>query len=124
MGAQGDALIQRRRVEARRRRAGRLQGGTARPALTMIKQAVNEQRIPPGTLTLGADNRSAFTAHSTRLAAISALGAIYRRGWSLVVEDLLLTFAGSQLDARRGSCASSRSSAPLARNPLLWAVRR
>ncbi len=38
----------------------------------LIKQAVDEQRIPPGTLTLGTDNGSAFTARSTRL-AISAL---------------------------------------------------
>ena len=45
----------------------------------MIKQAVDEQRIPPGTLTLGTDNGSAFTARSTRL-AISALGVTHRRG--------------------------------------------
>ncbi len=45
----------------------------------MIKRAVDEQQIPPGTLTLGTDNGSAFTARSTRL-AISALGVTHRRG--------------------------------------------
>ena len=45
----------------------------------MIKRALDEQAILPGTLTLGTDNGSAFTAHSTRL-AISALGVTHRRG--------------------------------------------
>jgi len=43
------------------------------------KHAVDEQAILPGTLTLGTDNGSAFTARSTRL-AISALGLTHRRG--------------------------------------------
>jgi putative transposase len=45
----------------------------------VIRQAVDEQRILPGTLTLGTDNGSAFTARSTRL-AISALGVTHCRG--------------------------------------------
>ena len=45
----------------------------------MIKRAVDEQRISPGTLTLGTDNGSAFTARATRL-AINALGVTHRRG--------------------------------------------
>jgi putative transposase len=48
-------------------------------ATTLIKRAVDEQAIPPGTLTLGTDNGSAFTARSTRL-ALSALGVTHRRG--------------------------------------------
>jgi transposase InsO family protein len=40
---------------------------------------VQEQRLLPGTLTLGTDNSSAFTTRSTRL-AISALGLTHRRG--------------------------------------------
>jgi putative transposase len=51
----------------------------AAEATAVIKQAVDEQRIPPGTLTLGTDNGSAFTARATRL-AISALGVTHRRG--------------------------------------------
>ena len=51
----------------------------AAEATAVIKQAVDEQRILPGTLTLGTDNGSAFTARSTRL-AISALGVTHRRG--------------------------------------------
>ena len=51
----------------------------AAEATALIKQAVDEQRIPPGTLTLGTDNGSAFTARSTRL-AISGLGVTHRRG--------------------------------------------
>jgi putative transposase len=51
----------------------------AAEAITVVKRAVDEQAILPGTLTLGTDNRSAFTARSTRL-AISALGVTHRRG--------------------------------------------
>src|SRR4051795_6001306 len=51
----------------------------AAEATAVIKRAVDEQRILPGTLTLGTDNGSAFTARSTRL-AISALGFPHRRG--------------------------------------------
>ena len=48
-------------------------------AIAVIKQAVDEQGIAPGTLTLGTDNGSAFTARATRL-ALSALGVTHRRG--------------------------------------------
>jgi putative transposase len=51
----------------------------AAEATAVIKRAVDEQAILPGTLTLGTDNGSAFTARSTRL-AISALGVTHRRG--------------------------------------------
>jgi putative transposase len=51
----------------------------AAEATAVIKQAVDEQQILPGTLTLGTDNGSAFTARVTRL-AISALGVTHRRG--------------------------------------------
>jgi putative transposase len=40
---------------------------------------VLEQGILPGTLTLGTDNGSAFTARATRL-VISGLGVRHRRG--------------------------------------------
>ena len=50
----------------------------AAEATAVIKQAAEEQRILPGTLTLGTDKGSAFTARSTRL-AISALGLTHRR---------------------------------------------
>ena len=45
----------------------------------MIERAVHEQGIAPGTLTLGTDNGSAFTARVTRL-VISGLGVKHRRG--------------------------------------------
>ncbi len=48
-------------------------------AITVIKRAVTEQGIRPGTLTLGTDNGSAFTARATRL-VLSGLGVAHRRG--------------------------------------------
>lgn len=40
----------------------------------MIETAAREQRIPPGTLTLGTANGSVFTARAARL-VLSGLGA-------------------------------------------------
>ncbi|MBA3843376.1 MAG: IS3 family transposase [Actinobacteria bacterium] len=51
----------------------------ASEAITLIERAVLAQAIAPGTLTLGTDNGSAFTARATRL-VISALGVKHRRG--------------------------------------------
>lgn len=51
----------------------------AKEAITVIETAVREQGIPPGTLTLGTDNGSAFTARATRL-VMSGLGVAHRRG--------------------------------------------
>jgi putative transposase len=48
-------------------------------AIAVIEAAVREQAILPGTLTLGTDNGSAFTAKATRL-VISGLGVRHRRG--------------------------------------------
>jgi putative transposase len=48
-------------------------------AIAVIERAVAEQGILPGTLTLGTDNGSAFTARATRL-VISGLGVRHRRG--------------------------------------------
>jgi putative transposase len=48
-------------------------------AIAVIERAVAEQAILAGTLTLGTDNGSAFTAKATRL-AISGLGLTHRRG--------------------------------------------
>jgi putative transposase len=48
-------------------------------AIAVIETAVREQAILPGTLTLGTDNGSAFTAKATRL-VISGLGVTHRRG--------------------------------------------
>jgi len=44
-----------------------------------MERAVRGQAIAPGTLTLGTDNGSAFTARATRL-VISGLGVKHRRG--------------------------------------------
>jgi putative transposase len=48
-------------------------------AITVIERAVVEQGILSGTLTLGTDNGSAFTARATRL-VMSGLGVTHRRG--------------------------------------------
>jgi putative transposase len=48
-------------------------------AIAVIETAVREQGILPGTLTLGTDNGSAFTARATRLVT-SGLGVRHRRG--------------------------------------------
>jgi putative transposase len=48
-------------------------------AIAVIEAAVLEQGILAGTLTLGTDNGSAFTARATRL-VISGLGVRHRRG--------------------------------------------
>jgi len=51
----------------------------AQEAIAVIEQAVAEQSIARGTLTLGTDNGSAFTARATR-AVLSSLGVAHRRG--------------------------------------------
>jgi putative transposase len=51
----------------------------AAEAITVIERAVREQAIRPGTLTLGTDNGSAFTARATRQ-VLSGLGVAHRRG--------------------------------------------
>jgi putative transposase len=45
----------------------------------VIERAVIEQGIARGTLTLGTDNGSAFTARATRI-VLRALGVAHRRG--------------------------------------------
>jgi len=53
----------------------------AAEAIAVIERAIVEQGIAPGTLTLGTDNGSAFTARATR-AVLSGLGVAHRRGGS------------------------------------------
>ena len=48
-------------------------------AIAVVEQAVACQGIPPGSLTLGTDNGSAFTARKFR-ALLSGLGIRHRRG--------------------------------------------
>ena len=48
-------------------------------AMAVIERAVAEQGIPAGTLTLGTDSGSAFTARKTK-ALLSGLGVAHRRG--------------------------------------------
>jgi putative transposase len=48
-------------------------------AIAVVERAVAEQGIPPGTLTLGTDNGSAFTARKFRQ-VLSGLGIRHRRG--------------------------------------------
>jgi putative transposase len=51
----------------------------AAEAITVVERAVAEQGVPPGTLTLGTDNGSAFTARKFR-AVLSGLRVAHRRG--------------------------------------------
>ena len=51
----------------------------AREAIGLIERAAIERGIPPGTLTLGTDNGSAFTARAFK-AVLTALGIAHRRG--------------------------------------------
>jgi putative transposase len=51
----------------------------AREAIALIERAAAERAIAPGTLTLGTDNGSAFTARAFK-AVLSTLGIMHRRG--------------------------------------------
>jgi len=51
----------------------------AREAITLIERAAAERGIAPGTLTLGTDNGSAFTARAFKT-VLSGLGIAHRRG--------------------------------------------
>jgi putative transposase len=51
----------------------------AKEAIALIQRAAIERGIPPGTLTLGTDNGSAFTARAFK-AVLAALGIAHRRG--------------------------------------------
>jgi putative transposase len=51
----------------------------AKEAITLIERAALERGIPPGTLTLGTDNGSAFTARPFK-AVLVGLGITHRRG--------------------------------------------
>jgi putative transposase len=53
--------------------------GRAQEAISLIEQASTARAIQPGTLTLGTDNGSAFTARST-LETLRRLGITHRRG--------------------------------------------
>jgi len=51
----------------------------AKEAIGLIERAAAERGIPPGTLTLGTDNGSAFTARAFK-AVLATLGIAHRRG--------------------------------------------
>jgi putative transposase len=51
----------------------------AREAIALIEQAAADRAIAPGTLTLGTDNGSAFTARAFK-AVLTTLGIAHRRG--------------------------------------------
>jgi putative transposase len=51
----------------------------AKEAIALIEQAAAERAIAPGTLTLGTDNGSAFTARAFK-AVLAGLGITHRRG--------------------------------------------
>jgi hypothetical protein len=51
----------------------------AKEAIALIERAAPERAIAPGTLTLGTDNGSAFTARACK-AVLAAMGIAHRRG--------------------------------------------
>jgi putative transposase len=51
----------------------------AKEAIALIERAATERGIPPGILTLGTDNGSAFTARAFK-AVLAGLGIAHRRG--------------------------------------------
>ena len=51
----------------------------AKESIALVEQAVVTRGVPPGTLTLGTDNGSAFTARAFKL-VLSGLGVAHRRG--------------------------------------------
>ena len=51
----------------------------AKEGIALVEQAVATRGIPPGTLILGTDNGSAFTARAFKL-VLSGLGVAHRRG--------------------------------------------
>ena len=51
----------------------------ATESIALVERAVAQRGIPPGTLTLGTDNGSAFTARAFKL-VLSGLGVAHRRG--------------------------------------------
>ena len=51
----------------------------AREAIALIERAAAERQVAPGTLTLGTDNGSAFTARTFK-AVLGDLGIAHRRG--------------------------------------------
>ena len=51
----------------------------AKEAIALIERAAAERGIPPGRLTLGTDNGSAFTARAFK-AVLAGLGIAHRRG--------------------------------------------
>jgi putative transposase len=51
----------------------------AKEAIALIEQAAADRQVAPGTLTLGTDNGSAFTARAFK-AVLVALGIAHRRG--------------------------------------------
>jgi putative transposase len=51
----------------------------AREAIALIERAADKRQVAPGTLTLGTDNGSAFTARAFK-AVLARLGIAHRRG--------------------------------------------
>ncbi|HEX2104764.1 MAG TPA: IS3 family transposase [Solirubrobacteraceae bacterium] len=51
----------------------------ARESIALVEQAVAARGVPPGTLTIGTDNGSAFTARAFKL-VLSGLSIAHRRG--------------------------------------------
>ena len=85
----------------------------AREAITLIEHAAAELGIPPGTLTLGTDNGSAFTARTFK-AALAALGIAHRRGGYRDPESqaFIESWFGKLKDAASGGTSSRPSTKP------------
>jgi len=68
-----------RLLHARNRRLASRDPLPRKEAITLIERAATERGIPAGSLTLGTDNGSAFTARAFK-AVLAGLGIAHRRG--------------------------------------------
>ena len=82
----------------------------AKEAIAVIETAVREQGIQPGTLTLGTDNGSAFTARATRLAAPAVADSAPRQGSGSLTAAAATATPRARRSSRAGF-ATSRSAA-------------
>jgi putative transposase len=81
----------------------------AKEAIALVERAATERAIAPGTLTLGTDNGSAFTARAFK-AILAALGIAHRRGGYRDPESQ--AFIESWSASSRNAASGAKSSRP------------
>jgi putative transposase len=91
----------------------------ARESITLIDQAAAARGVRPGTLTLGTDNGSAFTARSFKPALSRHAIALRRRGYrDPEIAGLHRVLVSRSSTSAASGCTSSRpSTTPAPRSP-------